>query len=104
MSMTFLSEDPTYLAGGLGVFAGGFLIALRVTQQGKYLIWGLASLGLAMTVLLVERFWITDNERIERVVYDLRRAVMASDAEAVLTHLTPDVQYVQHGTSLPGEA
>ena len=104
MSMTFLSEDPTYLAGALGVLAGAFLIALRVTQQGKYLIWALGSLGLAMTVLLVERFWVTDNERIERVVYDLRRAVLASDAEAVLKHLTPDVQYVQHGTSLPGES
>jgi ketosteroid isomerase-like protein len=57
-----------------------------------------------MTVLLVERFWITDNERIERVVYDLKRAVLASDAEAVLKHLTPDVQYVQHGTALPGGA
>jgi ketosteroid isomerase-like protein len=102
--MTFLSEDPTYLAGALGVLAGAFLIALRGTQQGKYLIWALGSLGLAMTVLLVERFWITDNERIERVVYDLRRAVLASDAETVLKHLTPDVQYVQHGTSLPGEA
>ena len=102
--MTFLSEDPTYLAGALGVLAGAFLIALRVTQQGKYLIWALGSLGLAMTVLLVERFWVTDNERIERVVYDLRRAVMASDAEAVLKHLTPDVQYVQHGTAIPGEA
>jgi ketosteroid isomerase-like protein len=102
--MTFLSEDPTYVAGALGVLAGAFLIALRVTQQGKYLIWALSSLGLAMTVLLVERFWVTDNERIERVVYDLRRAVMTSDAEAVLTHLTPDVQYVQHGTALPGEA
>jgi ketosteroid isomerase-like protein len=102
--MTFLSEDPTYVAGALGVLAGAFLIALRVTQQGKYLIWALSSLGLAMTVLLVERFWVTDNERIERVVYDLRRAVMTSDAEAVLKHLTPDVQYVQHGTALPGEA
>ena len=77
---------------------------MRVTQQGKYLVWALSSLGLAMTVLLVERFWVTDNERIERVVYDLRRAVMTSDAEAVLKHLTPDVQYVQHGTALPGEA
>jgi ketosteroid isomerase-like protein len=104
MSMTFLSEDPTYLAGALGVLAGAFLIALRVTQQGKYLMWALGSLGLAMTVLLVERFWVTDNERIERVVYDLRRAVLASDTEAVLKHLTPDVQYVQHGTSLPGES
>ena len=36
--MEFLSEDPTYLAGGLGLIAVGLLIALRVSQQGKYLI------------------------------------------------------------------
>ena len=38
-SMEFLSEDPTYLAGGLGLLARPFLVALRVTQQGKYLVW-----------------------------------------------------------------
>ena len=30
--------------------------------------------------------------------------MLASDAEGVLKHLTPDVQYVQDGTPLPGEA
>ncbi len=36
--MAFLSEDPTYLLSGLGVVAVTCLIALRVTQQGKFLI------------------------------------------------------------------
>ena len=45
--MTFLSEDPTYVAGALGVLAGAFLIALRVTQQGKYLIWALSVAGIS---------------------------------------------------------
>src|SRR5262249_42654940 len=102
--MTFLSEDPTYLAGALLLLAGAFAVALRVTQQGKYLVWALAAAGLAGGVVAVERCWVTDNERIERVVYDLRRAVLASDVEGVLRHLTPDVQYVQGGTPLSGEA
>jgi hypothetical protein len=102
--MTLLSEDPTYLAGTLGIMAGAFFIALRVTQQGKYLVWAVAMLGLALAVLVIEHFWVTDNERIERVVYDLRRAVLAADAEEVLRHLTPDVEYVQHGIPLSGEA
>jgi ketosteroid isomerase-like protein len=102
--MTFLSEDPTYLAGALLLLAGAFAVALRVTQQGKYLVWALSAAGLAVAVVAIERFWVTDSERIERVVYDLRRAVLASDAEAVLKHLTPDVQYVQNGTPLSGEA
>ena len=36
--MTYLLEDPTYLAGGLLLLAGAFLVALKVTQQGKYLV------------------------------------------------------------------
>jgi hypothetical protein len=91
--MEMLSEDPTYLAGGLGLLGLVFLIALRVTQQGRFLVWALGSWALALGVLGVERVWVTDNERIERVVYDLRRAVAASDADGVLAHLTPDVQF-----------
>ena len=77
--MTFLSEDPTYLAGFLVLAAGAFLMALKVTQQGKYLVWALTALGLAVAVVVIERMWVTDNERIESVVYDLRRAVLAAD-------------------------
>jgi hypothetical protein len=102
--MTFLSEDPTYLAGCLAIVAGAFLVALKVTQQGKYLVWALTALGLAAVVVVIEQVWVTDNERIERVVYDLRRAVLAANAEEVLTQLTPDVEYVQDGISLSGEA
>ena len=36
--MTYLSEDPTYLAGGLLLLAGAFLVALNITQRGKYLV------------------------------------------------------------------
>src|SRR5271166_4780259 len=59
--MTFLSEDPTYLAGFLILVAGGFLMALKVTQQGKYLAWALTALGLAVAVVVIERLWVTDN-------------------------------------------
>ena len=102
--MTFLSEDPTYLAGFLILVAGGFLMALKVTQQGKYLAWALTALGLAVAVVVIERLWVTDNERIESVVYELRRAVLAANPEDVLAQLTPDVEYVQDGISLSGEA
>jgi hypothetical protein len=96
--MEFLSEDPTYLAGGLGLLAVAFLVALRLTQRGKYLVWAAAALGLLALVLVVERVWVTDNERIEQVVYDLGRAVEASDVPAVLDKLTPDVQLARGGS------
>jgi|SRR5208337_109653 len=102
--MTFLSEDLTYLAGFLILAGVAFLMALKVTQQGKHLVWALTALGLAVAVVVIERMWVTHNERIESVVYELRQAVLAANPEDVLAQLTPDVEYVQDEISLSGEA
>lgn len=102
--MEYLSEDPTILAGGLLLLAGAFVVALRATQQGKYLVWALTAAGMAIVVVAVEWLWVTDNERIEAVVYGLRTAVANSDADAVLAYLTPDVMYVKGDLALEGEA
>jgi hypothetical protein len=98
--MELLSEHPTYLVGGLGLLAGAFLIALRITQRGRYLLWALAALGLVAAVLAIEHFWVTDAERVERVVYDLRDAVAASDSERTLSFMTADVEFVQGGRTI----
>ncbi len=98
--MTNLSEDPTYLAGGLLLLAGVFVVALNITQQGKYLVRAGIMLGLAFAVVAVEWFWVTDNERIEQVVYALRQAVLNSDADDVIVQMAPNVQYLQADTAL----
>lgn len=100
--MGFLLEDATYLAVGLLVVAAALLIALKLSQQGRFLVGALVALGLAALVLLVEWLWVTDAERIEQVVYDLRAAVARSDAPAVLAHLTPDIRYSQSDRSVSG--
>jgi hypothetical protein len=102
--MTYLSEDPTFLAAFFLVLAGAFLAALKVTQQGKYLVRAGIALGLGLVVLVVDWLWVTDTERIERVVYDLRRAVANSDADGVISHLVPNVQYLQGDTALSEQA
>jgi len=102
--MTYLSEDPTVLVGGLLLLAAAFVVALKVTQQGKYLIRALVAGGLAVAVLAIEWLWVTDAERIEQVVYDLRREVLNSDLEGVLTHLTPNVQFLKGEMALDGDA
>ena len=48
--MEFLSEDATYLILVFGGAAAIFLLALRITQQGKFLIWAFGALGLAALV------------------------------------------------------
>ncbi|MEJ7639767.1 MAG: hypothetical protein WKF75_17800 [Singulisphaera sp.] len=52
-------------------------------------------MALALVVVVPERAWVTQGERIALVVEDLRRAVEASDVEGVTRHLTSDVQYLQ---------
>jgi hypothetical protein len=101
--VTWLSENPWPLAGTFGVVALVCLIALRITQQGKFLVWAGGALGLALLVIVIEQLWVTDAERVEAVVYDLGRAVRRSDADAVLAHLTPDVTLTQQGSTLGGE-
>jgi hypothetical protein len=101
--MEFLSEDPRYLAGGLGLLAAAFLVALRLTQQGKYLIRAGVAAALALLVLAVEHLWVTDRERVERTVYDLAAAVAVGDAERALGFLTDDVRYARGDRNLSAE-
>jgi ketosteroid isomerase-like protein len=102
--MYYISEDPTYLAGILLLLAVSFVIALKTTQQGKYLFRAAAALVLALGVVVVEWLWVTDNERIEKVVYDVRAAVLSGNADRVLAHLAPNVMYQQGDTALTPEA
>ena len=102
--MDYLSEDPTLLAGLLLLLAVGFAVATRATQQGKYLILAVAAAAMAVVVVAVEWLWVTDNERIEQVVYAIGDAVADSDADAVIAHLTPDVMYVKGDVALEGDA
>jgi hypothetical protein len=100
IAMTYFSEDPTYPVGVLVLLAGAFFIALYVTQQGKYLVSGAVALGLALVLVMIEWLWVTDTERIEQVVYEIRNAVLKSDAEGVLAHMAPNVQYLHNETAL----
>jgi hypothetical protein len=75
-----------------------------MTGEGKYLIRAGITLALAVTVVVIESMWVTDNELIEQVVYDLARGVKNSNADAVLAHMAPHVQYKQGEHMLSDEA
>lgn len=90
--MTWLSEDPWPLAGGLGVVALALVAALWFTQQGKFLVYAGVAFLLGLAVLAIEALWVTDRERIEGVVYGMAAAVERSDPDAVIAYLAPDYE------------
>ncbi len=100
----YVAENPWYLAGVFGLLSVSFLIALRVTQDGKFLIRALIALGLAAIVLVVEQLWVTDNERIEWVVKDLVSALSRSDADKMIglmdQHVTFSLRSSMQGDEL----
>jgi hypothetical protein len=98
----YLAEDPWYLAGALAIVALGMLIALKTTQQGKFLIWALVCLGMAGVTIVVEKLWVTDSERIEAVIMEIGRAARRSDADGVIALMTPDVVLEIRGNRLGG--
>ncbi len=89
--MTLLAEDASYLLIGLGVAALACLAALKITQQGKFLIWALGLVVLAGVVFGIEHFWVTDAERVEAVVYDMADAVEHSDIDRIRLHFDEKV-------------
>ena len=88
--MEFLSDDPTYPVAALGLAALMFVVLLKVTQQGKYLIFAGVAVAILLVWLAIERVWVTDAERIEDVVYGLAKAVERSDAAAAAEFLAPE--------------
>ena len=100
--MHYLTEDPSYVLIALGLAALGCLIALKVSQQGKYLVWAGALATVAALVFGFERSWVTDAEQVEGVVYDLARAVQASDVERIKSHLDDRVTIGMRGRTMDG--
>ena len=100
--MSYLTEDPSYLLIGLGVAAACCLVALKVTQQGKFLVWAGALAAVALACFGFEHFYVTDAERVEAVVYDLAKAVEASDVERIKSHLDDKVSLTRRGRTTDG--
>lgn len=98
--MSYIVEDPWPLGFALILVASASLIALKITGQGKFLIWVLGAGGLAALLFVVEALWVTDNERIEQVVSDIARAASRGDVEGVMVHLSPNLSLEQEGSSI----
>jgi hypothetical protein len=98
--VSLISENPWPLIYICLAVALVGLVALRITQRAKFLIWTLGALGLAVLLWVIDWLWVTDVERIEQVVHDLAHAVARSDSDAVVKLLDPDVSLSQEGNGL----
>ncbi|GIW85913.1 MAG: hypothetical protein KatS3mg108_0237 [Isosphaeraceae bacterium] len=95
--MGLIAEDPWPLVWVCVVGAAVLLGALRLTGQGKYLIGALGLVGLAGLLVLVDRVWVTDRERVEETVEGLLEAVRRQDVEGVLGRVTEGVEVEEVG-------
>lgn len=98
--MHYIAEDPWPLGVALLALGIVLLVALKVTGRGKFLVWGLSAVGLAALLFVIEAVWVTDNERIESVVFDIADAASHGDVDRVLGHLAPDLVLEQGGDTL----
>ncbi len=100
----YVAENPWYLVAILVLIAAGFLLTLRVTQDGRYLVRALVALGVAGVLIAVDALWVTEAERVESVIRELAAAVARSDGEATLAlmdaHVTFSIRSNTYGEEL----
>jgi hypothetical protein len=89
----YVAEDPWPVFFVCLCTALGALVALRGTQQGRFLVIACSALLVGALFWIVEYVWVTDAERVEQVVYDLAEAVKKADAPTVLAKLTPECTF-----------
>ena len=85
--MSWLTEDPTFVLLAIGVVAVGIIIAILKTGRGLYLTWLGGVLLLALLVIVIDRYVVTDREKIEDTLYGAAAALEGGDVEGVTSYL-----------------
>ena len=93
--MSWLYEDSTLVITAAAIFAVGFFIAFLKTGRGLFLLW-LGGVGLiALALVGVERYVVTDRELIEDTLFGAAAALEANDVDALLEYLSPSAEPLQ---------
>ena len=90
--MSWLVEDPTLVVIVAAVFAAGFLVAFLKTGRGLYLVWLGGVALIALVLVLIERYVVTDRELIEETLLGAAAALEANDVAATLEYLSPTAE------------
>ncbi|MDX2035234.1 MAG: hypothetical protein SFX72_01185 [Isosphaeraceae bacterium] len=87
----YVSEDPWPISAFLAALAFVFLVLLRTRQDGRDFLRMLACLAMIGILLIVERVWVTENERVEQVVAELIDALSHSDGDRAAALFAPEI-------------
>jgi hypothetical protein len=98
-----IAENPWFLAGAFGLIAVVLLIAMKVTQDGQYLIKALIAFGCAGAILIIEQLIVTENERVEWTVRELSAALLKSDNAKVMDLMDEHVLFSMRSNTLGDE-
>src|SRR5262245_32335453 len=89
----YVGEDVWPLIGLFAVIALGFGIAMVATGRGRFLI-GIIALGcLAVSLLVIERLWVTDKERVDGIINEMAQSALREDSAAIVRHLSLQCRY-----------
>src|SRR5262245_44627022 len=89
----YLGEDVWPLIGLLALIALGLGIAIVATGRGRFLIGIIALACLAVLLLVIERLWVTDKERVDGIISEMAQSAVREDSAAIVRHLSPHCRY-----------
>ena len=69
------------------------LIGMVGTGRGRFLVWMGVLAALALFLLLLEWFLVTDRERVHGVVDQMAKAIRHQDIDGLLQHLAPQCHF-----------
>jgi hypothetical protein len=94
--MSWLTEDSTIVLIIAVVVAAGLVLAFLKTGRGLYLLCLGGVILLAMVLVLIERYVVTDREQIEETLSGAAAAVEANDFDAALAYLAPNAELLHN--------
>ncbi len=93
--MNWLFEDSTYVLIIAAIAAGALIFAFLKTGRGLYLTWLAAIALLTLALVLLERYVVTDREKIEDTVYGAASALEQNDVEMVVSYLSSNAEALE---------
>jgi len=93
--MTWFTEDPTPILIAGGIALAVLLVLLLKTGRGIVLVAMGGVIVLMVLALLIDKFVVTDRERVANVIYQAAAAAEQNKPEVVLSFISPSAPGVK---------